>query len=361
MKLTKGKLSKLYKIHKQSYMKKYNKNKKSFTNNTFRKNKNLNLVNKTLKNINSKRGGLMGGKRNTAGDTVETTPIQAESNDEIDKQDTIQKTNNIIGDSATPSGENVAAADGENAAVADGENAVAVADGENAAVADGENVAVADGENVAVAAADAVPPVENQNPILTHKDVDDVDDVQNVQNNSQPDNDESKVKTAVVLEQQSNANISPVLPDITVNKEEQALSQLKNQSNMISYKVNDDMNNLQNLYAQEINFDTDDDSDSNSDSSNNMNLNDVALMKKYSSFNQVLDHFVDNFTKEVSQGVAREVMGLIGQKGIGSLGQQPGFGANMVASNKFAKNGGKKKTYKKNTNIKKNITKKYEH
>ena len=71
MKLTKGKLSKLYKKNKQSYMKKYNKNKKSFTNNTFRKNKNLNLVNKTLKNINSKMFlTLNGGKKNDNGETV---------------------------------------------------------------------------------------------------------------------------------------------------------------------------------------------------------------------------------------------------------------------------------------------------
>ena len=49
MKLTKGKLSKLFNKKKQSHKK--IKNKKSKKNNTFRKNKNINLANKTLKNL----------------------------------------------------------------------------------------------------------------------------------------------------------------------------------------------------------------------------------------------------------------------------------------------------------------------
>ena len=50
MKLTKGKLSKLFKKNKQSHKKRNNK-KKNHKRNTFRNNKKINLANKTLKNL----------------------------------------------------------------------------------------------------------------------------------------------------------------------------------------------------------------------------------------------------------------------------------------------------------------------
>jgi len=50
MKLTKGKLSKLFKKNKQSHKKRNNK-KKHHKRNTFRNNKKINLANKTLKNL----------------------------------------------------------------------------------------------------------------------------------------------------------------------------------------------------------------------------------------------------------------------------------------------------------------------
>ena len=65
MKLTKGKISKLYKKKKQS-LKKVKKNKSSYKRRTFRNKKNFNLARKTLKRFNYKRhkGGAKEGEKN---------------------------------------------------------------------------------------------------------------------------------------------------------------------------------------------------------------------------------------------------------------------------------------------------------
>ena len=70
MKLTKGKLSKLFNTKKQSHKKKGKK--KGNKRNTFRKNKRFNLANKTLKNF---KGGL---NESNSGE-IEMTPINKDN------------------------------------------------------------------------------------------------------------------------------------------------------------------------------------------------------------------------------------------------------------------------------------------
>ena len=66
MKLTKGKISKLYNKKKQSLKKKVNKKKSSSRNKTFRKKRNIHLARKSLKRFYYKkqRGGINEGEGN---------------------------------------------------------------------------------------------------------------------------------------------------------------------------------------------------------------------------------------------------------------------------------------------------------
>ena len=61
MKLTKGKISKLYSKNKQSLRRKKNGKGKTGRNRTFRKTKGLNLANKSLKRFYNRRGGAPDG------------------------------------------------------------------------------------------------------------------------------------------------------------------------------------------------------------------------------------------------------------------------------------------------------------
>ena len=86
MKLTKGKLSKLYNKKKQSCKKKINKRKSSNRSKTFRKNKKTNLARKSLKRIN-----YIGGEDPPKSDTPEQNlgvpaePIASETTTTVDE------------------------------------------------------------------------------------------------------------------------------------------------------------------------------------------------------------------------------------------------------------------------------------
>ena len=57
MKLTKGKISKLYTKNRQSVKRRKNGKKKTDKSKTFRKKRNINLANKSLKQVNFRKNG----------------------------------------------------------------------------------------------------------------------------------------------------------------------------------------------------------------------------------------------------------------------------------------------------------------
>jgi hypothetical protein len=75
MKLTKGKISKLYNKKNQSFKKKINKKRSTSKRKTFRKNKKLNLAKKTLRNFYGKKRG---GQEPMEDPKVVDTPVNAE-------------------------------------------------------------------------------------------------------------------------------------------------------------------------------------------------------------------------------------------------------------------------------------------
>ena len=78
MKLTKGKISKLYSKNKQSLRRKKNGKGKTSRNRTFRKRKGLNLANKSLKSFYNRRGGAPDGAQEQAEIKEKESPTAAE-------------------------------------------------------------------------------------------------------------------------------------------------------------------------------------------------------------------------------------------------------------------------------------------
>ena len=97
MKLTKGKISKLYNKKKQSLKKKVNKKKSSSRNKTFRKKRNIHLARKSLKNFHY--------KKQRGGEDGETTTPKAEEDSNSVKENMNQplpeNSNNDIEDSSS--------------------------------------------------------------------------------------------------------------------------------------------------------------------------------------------------------------------------------------------------------------------
>jgi len=111
MKLTKGKISKLYNKRKQSLKKqKLHKKKSSSKNKTFRRKRNMNLANTSLKNIYFKKTGGVSNDTSVSGEKIDNNPKLDSSEVPVDN------TTTTIVDSSQPEGvktEELAAPEGD--------------------------------------------------------------------------------------------------------------------------------------------------------------------------------------------------------------------------------------------------------